>query len=250
MELALAAALWLLTSLWLLARRLGVPDYPALREAELIGLHEAQEKRLAASTRTSSGRYQAALERAGRLTAEMKRRGLIDAAAWVHDPLTLQTLELQARQKYSRSLSEVQALSARGDPAALYQLGELFRLAREDDVALGFIARAAEAGDAQAQFAWALALLGAQDEPGPQRQRDALTWLRMAALQGHGQARLALTGLMKSLPAAIVWPALREARRRLKQSGPRALPSASPGAATAAVSRDPAPTGAGQRSFG
>lgn len=228
MELALLVVLWFLAALWPVARRLGAPDYRSMKDTELIRGYGVQKKRLAAAGRTDPDDYDATLARTGRLMTEMKRRGLIPADAFVDDHLTRGALDLVAFDKYSRSMDEVRLRSAEGDPAALYQLGVLFRMAKEQGAASGFMAKAAEAGDTDAQFAWALMLLGSQEEPEPARQHEALTWLRIAADQGHAQARLALAGLLKSLPAQIVWPALREARRRSKQAGLRLVPAAVP----------------------
>jgi TPR repeat protein len=227
MELALAGTVWFAAALWLLARGLVAKDYATLKDVELIRLHGLQKKRLAAAGKAGAERYQAALERMGKLRFEMKQRGLVEADVFVDDRLTQDTLERAARQRYSRTVDEVRTLSAKGDPSALYQMGVLLRMSKENDMASRFIATAAESGDAQAQFAWALALLGAEDEPAHQRQADALTWLQIAAHQGHRQAQLALAGLLKSLPPAIVWAALREARRRIRQPGtPQVRPAA------------------------
>jgi hypothetical protein len=250
MELTVAGMVWLAVAAWLLARLRTNRNYPQMKDAELIRLLDVQKRRLAAAGTVGCAEHDAALRRLGRLMDEVKRRGLVAADAFVHDPFTLQSLEHEAQDRFSRSVGEVQASAEQGDAAALYQLGVLFRLAWENQVALSFIAKAAEAGDAQAQFAWALALLGTEDEAGSERQQDALTWLRLAAAQGHAQAELAVAGLVKSLPATIVWPALRQARRRMKRGGPVPVHSTSRLADAASASCGLLDADARQSSFG
>jgi TPR repeat protein len=206
-------------------------------------LRAVQENRLAIAATAGAEQYDAALAAMARLMSEMKRRGLVSDYQFVNDRVLQATLEHVARERYSRSVSEIQRLSSEGEPAALYQMGVLLDIAKEADASQRYLAKAAEAGDAQGQFALALALFGAEDQQSPGREREAFRWLKVAADQGHGQARKALNGLLRSMPSLTIQGAVLDARRWIQAQ--HTVPRSHDGAP--AIASDGAPRRAVQR---
>jgi len=223
MELASALMAALVLLVVLIALRILRRDCSRSTDGELVRLRAVHENRLAAAAMAGGEQYDAALAAMARLMSEMKRRGLVSDYQLVNDRVLQAALEHAARERYSRSVSEIQRLSSEGEPAALYQMGVLLGIAKEADVSRRYLAKAAAAGDAQGQFALALALFGAEDQQSPEREREAFRWLKIAADQGHGQARKALNGLLKSMPSLAIQGAVLDARRwiRVQHTVPR-----------------------------
>jgi hypothetical protein len=213
MELALAFMVAVLLLIVLIALRTLRRDCSRSTDSELVRLSAVQENRLAAAAMAGGEQYDAALASMTRLMSEMKRRGLVSDHQFVNDRVLHATLEHAARERYSRSVSEIQRLSSEGEPVALYQMGVLLGLANEADVSRRYLAKAAAAGDAQGQFALALALFAVEDQQSPQQEREAFRWLKIAADQGHDQARKALNGLLKSMPGLTIQGTVVDARR-------------------------------------
>lgn len=220
MELALVIAVGLTAAAWWFVRRSFRSDLSMKADRDLTHLLEVHRGRLAAAAGQGSEQHEQALQDLARITVEMKQRGLLRPESFVDEPLLTRKLEDMAQHRYARSVSEIQNLAAQAQPSALYQLATLMRVAGEGDMALRYFRKAAKAGDAEGQFAFALALLGAEDEQEADNAKAALTWLKLAADQGHGQARKALSGLMQSLPPITVQAAFRDARRRIEEHGP------------------------------
>ena len=220
MEVALAIAVSLAAAGWWFVRRAFRDDPSTMADADLMQLLEPHKSRLAAAAMQGGEQHELALQDLARITVEMKRRGLLRPESFVDEPLLAKKLENMAQHRYARSVSEIQQLAGQAQPSALYQLATLMRVAGESEMALKYFRKAAKAGDAEGQFALALALLGAEDEQEGAHARAALTWLKLAADQGHGQARKALSGLMQSLSPITVQAAFRDARRRIEEQGP------------------------------
>ena len=233
MELASALMALLMLLVVLNTLRILRTDYSRKTDAQLVRLRVVHTNRLAGAAKAGSNQYEAALTALGRLMSEMKRRGLVSDDHFVNEPVLLATLEHAARERYSTSVGEIQRRSSEGEPAALYQLSVLLGIAKELDVSRLYLERAAEAGDAQGQFAFALALFGLEDEQSAQREREALTWLRIAAEQGHGQARMALNGLIKLMPRMTIQSAVWDARRWVRAQNTTPRPHNAPRVATA-----------------
>ena len=212
MELASALTTSLVLLVVLIALRISRRDYSRSTDVELLRLRAVHKKRLAAAGIAGYEQYDAALAAMARLMSEMKRRGLVSDDQFVDDRVLQAKLEHAAQERYSRSVSEIQRRSSEAEPAALYQMGVLLGIAKEADVSTRYLAKAAVAGDAQGQFALALALFGAEDQQSPELEREAIAWLKIAADQGHGQARTALNGLLKSMPALTIQGAVWDAR--------------------------------------
>ena len=220
MELALFIAVGLAAAAWWFVRRSFRSDLAMRADGELTQLLEVHKSKLAAAAGQGSEQHELALQDLARVTVEMKRRGLLRPESFVDEPLLASKLENMAQHRYARSVSEIQNLAAQAQPSALYQLATLMRVASEGEMALKYFRKAAKAGDAEGQFALALALLGAEDEREADHAKAALTWLKLAADQGHGQARKSLSGLMRSMPPIAVQAAFRDARRRIEEQGP------------------------------
>lgn len=220
MELALVIAVGLAGAGWWFLRRSFRGHASIKADADLVRLLDIHKSRLAAAAGQGSEQHELALQDAARITVEMKQRGLMRPDSFIEEPLLTRKLEDMAQHRYARSVSEIQQLAAQAQPAALYQLATLMRVAGESEMAMKYFRKAAKAGDAEGQFALALALLGAEDEQEAEHAKAALTWLKLAADQGHGQARKALTGLMQSLPPITVQAAFRDARRQIEEQGP------------------------------
>lgn len=196
---------------WVRARR---DDPGSLSDADLMDQVAVQQQRLARAGNAHPDRHDAALRRLARLTVLMKTRGLSAAASFVDEPLLQFKLEQIAHDRFASTVAGIQARASEGNPGGLFQLAVLLRAAHEGPIASTYLARAAEAGHADAQFALALETLGTEDDQESHRAREALTLLKSAADQGHEQARLAMSGLMQSLPPLAAQAALRAARRR------------------------------------
>ena len=220
MELALFIAVGLTAAAWWFVRRSFRSDLAMRADGELTQLLEVHKSKLAAAAGQGSEQHELALRDLARVTVEMKRRGLLRPESFVDEPLLTSKLENMAQHRYARSVSEIQNLAAQAQPSALYQLATLMRVAGEGEMALKYFRKAAKAGDAEGQFALALALLRAEDEREADHAKAALTWLKLAADQGHGQARKSLSGLMRSMPPIAVQAAFRDARRRIEEQGP------------------------------
>lgn len=220
MEVVLVIAIGLAAAGWWFVRRAVRSDPSIKADADLERLLEVHKSRLAAAAGQGSEQHELALQDVARITVEMKQRGLLRPDSFVDEPLLARKLEGMAQHRYARSVSEIQRLAAQAQPAALYQLATLLRIAGEREIALKYLGKAARSGDADGQFALALALLGADDERESEQAKAALTWLKLAADQGHGQARKAMAGLMQSLPPITVQAAFRDARRRIEEQGP------------------------------
>ena len=220
MELAFVIAVGLGAAGWWFVSRSFRSDPSMKADADLTQLLEVHKGRLAAAAAQGSEQHELALQDVARITVEMKQRGLLRPDSFVDEPLLTRKLENMAQHRYARSVSEIQRLAVQAQPSALYQLATLMRVAGESEMALKYFRKAAKAGDAEGQFALALALLGAEDEQEADHAKAALVWLKLAADQGHGQARKALSGLMQSLPPITVQAAFRDARRRIEEQGP------------------------------
>lgn len=220
MELALAIAIGLAAAAWWFVRRSLRSDPSMKADDHLAQLLEVHKGRLVAAAQQGSEQHELALQEMARITVEMKQRGLLRPDFFVDEPLLASKLENMAQHRHARSVQEIQDLAAQAQPAALYQLGTLMRVAGESEMALKYFRKAAKAGDSEGQFALALALLGAEGEEETENAKTALTWLKLAADQGHSQARKALSGLMQSLPPITVQAAFRDARRRIEEQGP------------------------------
>lgn len=220
MELVLVIAVSLAGAGWWFVHRFVRGHASMKADADLARLLDVHKSRLAAAAGQGGEQHELALQDVARITVEMKQRGLLRPDSFIDEPLLTRKLESMAQHRYARSVSEIQHLAAQAQPAALYQLATLMRVAGEGEMALKYFRKAARAGDAEGQFALALALLGAEDEQEAEHAKDALMWLKLAADQGHGQARKALTGLMQSLPPITVQAAFRDARRRIEEQGP------------------------------
>jgi hypothetical protein len=225
LALAIAIAMAFVVAGWFFIRRLRAADYATRADAELIQLLEVRRSQLAAAGEQGSEQHDIALQAMARLTIEMKQRGLISPDFFVDDAVLARKLEGLAQDRYGRSVGEIRDLAAQGQPSALYQLATLLRAASESEVSMQYLAKAADAGDIDGQFALALALLGTEDEQEPEQAKAALTWLKIAADRGHDQARKALSGLMQTMPSITVQAAFRDARRR---SGEQTTPSTWP----------------------
>jgi len=239
MELALLilAAVGLVAVTWWAGMRRADPS--AFNDARLARQWADYQKRLERAAHARPGQHDAVVRRMAPFAVAMKARGLVPGDHFPEEPLLQYKLEQVARERFASTVRGIRQLASQGNPAGLYQLAMLLRSVHEEEVASGYLQRAADAGHADAQFALALQTMGIEDGDEAGRATQSLTLLQAAANQGHEQARKAMAGLLKSLPPLAARAALRAARRRAE------LSAAEPAPAAAATPPEPALAPAG-----
>lgn len=137
-------------------------------------------------------------------------------SAWMHMQYVW-TLEQGANDPASQAaFAETRAAAEAGDVDAQRKLGEMYQqgkgVARNAAQALAWLAKAAEAGNAEAQFRVASFYLASGSGSGAVSGADAHQWLLKAAEQGHAMAMVGLSaqysmgkGVDKDPVQAFAW---------------------------------------------
>jgi ankyrin repeat protein len=131
---------------------------------------------------------------------------ILAASAVGNDEVALDEIDKLVRlRNYPEAVSRLQVLAQKGSPEAQFRLAGLYRSGKgvERDLSKSheLYYKAALAGHAQAQFAFALLSEKSRD---PTAAAEARKWYRMAAAQGHERAATRLEELNDELAGASI----------------------------------------------
>jgi ankyrin repeat protein len=129
---------------------------------------------------------------------------ILAAPAASSDEIALDEIDKLVRlRNYPEAVSRLQTLAQKGSPEAQFRLAGLYRSGKGVERDLGksheLYYKAALAGHAQAQFAFALLAEKSRD---PSAAAEARKWYQMAAAQGHERAAARLEELSDALAGA------------------------------------------------
>jgi len=144
------------------------------------------------------------------LTNEMKKRGLLKPDFTQEN----EALDSMSWKLFSRGLDEIKALAKSNDAKALYQLGMIFHALKEMDTSIQYLFESANLSYTDAQYAlgWAFMTEGGGVT---QNACETIKWFKIAAEQGHVEARKALDIALKSFQKSDADAAFAEAEKWL-----------------------------------
>lgn len=168
-------------------------DYTKRTDQQLLDLWPLHENNVRAAKAVGPEAHKKAVEKMSTLTNEMKKRGLLKSDFTQEND----ALDSISRKLFSHGLDEIKSLAKANDAKALYQLGMIFHSVKEANTSIQYISSSANLGYGDAQYAlgWAFMTEGS----GVTRDaRETLKWFKIAAEQGHIEARKALEVAMSS----------------------------------------------------
>lgn len=170
-------------------------NYTKKTDRQLLDLWSLHENNVRAAKIVGQEAHKKALDKMSTLTNEMKKRGLLKPDFTQEN----EALDSMSRKLFSRGLEEIKSLAKSNDAKALYQLGMIFHAVKEVNTSIQYIFESANLGHTDAQYALGSAFLN--EGNGVTRNAcDAMKWLKIAAEQGHVDARKALDIVMKAFP--------------------------------------------------
>ncbi|MCV2219904.1 tetratricopeptide repeat protein [Thauera sp. Sel9] len=186
-------------------------DYSKRTNQQLLDLWSLHENNVRAAKAVGPEAYKKAVQKMSTLTNELKKRGLLNSDY----TQGTEALDSISRKLFSRSLDEIKADAKANDPASLYQLGIIFRAVKELSASIKYISDSANLGYTDAQYAlgWAYMTEGSGVTGNACK---TIKWFKIAAEQGHVEARKALDVALKSFSRAEAEVALAEADKWLK----------------------------------
>ena len=192
-------------------------DYSKKTDQQLLDLWPLHENNVRAAKSVGREAHRRALEKKSSLAIEMKKRGLVKPD---YTPES-EALDSMSRKLFSRGLDEIKSLAKTNDKVALYQLGMIFRGVKELGTSIKYISDSANLGYADAQYALGWAFLS--EGSGVTRNAcESLKWLKIAAEQGHVDAKKALDVALKSFSTEEVEVAFAEAKEWLSRKSAEA----------------------------
>ncbi|OHC68515.1 MAG: hypothetical protein A3H93_04835 [Rhodocyclales bacterium RIFCSPLOWO2_02_FULL_63_24] len=185
-------------------------DYSKRTDQQLLDLWSLHESNVRAARSVGPEAHKKAVEKMSTLTNEMKKRGLL-RSDYTQESEALDSL---SRNLFSRGLDEIKSLAKANDAVALYQLGMIFRGVKELSTSIKYMSESANLGYADAQYALGWAFM--TEESGVARDAyETIKWFKIAAEQGHIEARKALDVALKSFSKAEAEFAFAEAEKWL-----------------------------------
>lgn len=107
-------------------------------------------------------------------------------------------LRLGLKPQPNTEMIEYVKAAESGDPKSQYSLGALYARKKSLNLAMKWIRKAAEQGFPMAQYDLGKAY--ASGKGAPLDKKKAMDWYRLAAMQGHGEAKIALKKLEENAP--------------------------------------------------
>lgn len=210
MNIALVIGMALLVAIFLIFFTNIGGDYSKKTNKQLLELWPLHEANVRAARSAGSTAHKKAVEKMSALTSEMKKRGLLKSDYTQEN----EVLDSLSRKLFSRSLDEIKNLAKEHDAVALYQLGMIFRGVKELSSSIKCMIDSANLGNVDAQYAlgWAFMTEGSGV---PRDACETMKWFKIAAAQGHTEARKALDVALKSFPEAEAGAAFAEAEKWL-----------------------------------
>lgn len=189
-------------------------DYTKRTDQQLLDLWSLHETNVRSAKEVGPEAHKKALVKMATLTNEMKKRGLLKSDFTQNN----EVLDSMSRKLFSRSLDEIKSLAKSNDAKALYQLGAIFYAVKEMDTSIQYTSDSANLGYADAQYAlgWAFMTEGS----GVTRSVcETMKWFKIAAEQGHVEARKTLDVVLNSSSKDEADTAFAEAEKWLASKG-------------------------------
>ena len=168
-------------------------DYTKKTDQQLLDLWSLHENNVRSAKTFGPEAHKKAMEKMSTLTNEMKKRGLLKSDFTQEND----ALDSMSRKLFSRSMDEIKSLAKSNDAKALYQLGMIFHAVKEVNTSIQYISKSANLGYQDAQYALGWAFM-TEDSGVTRNGRETMKWFKIAADQGHAEARKALEIAMGS----------------------------------------------------
>lgn len=189
-------------------------DYTKNTDQQLLAKLPLHENNVRAAKAVGPEAHKRALKKMSTLTNEMKKRGLLKSDCTQNN----EVLDSVSRKLFSRGLDEIKSLAKLNDAKSLYQLGAIFYAVKEMDTSIQYTSDSANLGYVDAQYAlgWAFMTEGS----GVTRNIcETMKWFKIAAKQGHVEARQALDVVLNSSSKDEADTAFAEAEKWLAHKG-------------------------------